>query len=67
MAIEPVRHGHPVVKAAVAGTAILVVALFALSAVDAVVGMVWTVIKLALLVAVIGGLAHLLWGRSRRS
>jgi hypothetical protein len=67
MAIEPVRHGHPLVKAAVAGTAVVVVALFALSVVGAVVGMVWTVIKLALLIAIIGGLAHLLWGRSRRT
>jgi|YelNatPaOPRAMG01_1025707.scaffolds.fasta_scaffold578151_1 hypothetical protein len=67
MAIEPVRHGHPLVKAAVAGTAVVVVALFALSVVGAVVGMVWTVIKLALLIAIIGGLAHLLWGRSRRA
>lgn len=67
MAIEPVRHGHPLVKAAVAGTAAVVVALFALSVVGAVVGMVWTVVKIALLVAVIGGLAHLLRGRSRRT
>jgi hypothetical protein len=55
------------VKAVVAGTAIVVVALFALSTIDAVVGIVWTVIKLALLVAVLGGVAHLLWGRARRS
>ncbi len=66
MSIEPARHGHPMVKAAVAGTAILVVALFALSAVDAVVGIFWTVVKLTLLVIVVGGVARLLWGRARR-
>ncbi len=66
MSIEPARRSHPMVKAAVAGTAILVVALFALSAVDAVVGVFWTVIKLTLLVIVVGGVARLLWGRARR-
>ena len=66
MSIEPARHGHPMVKAAVAGTAILVVALFALSAVDAVVGIFWTVVKLTLLVIAVGGVARLLWGRARR-
>ncbi len=66
MSIEPARRSHSMVKAAVAGTAILVVALFALSAVDAVVGIFWTVIKLTLLVIVVGGVGRLLWGRARR-
>jgi len=58
--IEPRRHGHPMVKAAVGVAAVVLVGLLALSVVSILVGFVWTIVKLALLVAVVGGVWHLL-------
>ncbi|MHB1613057.1 MAG: hypothetical protein ACYCXA_04655 [Actinomycetes bacterium] len=54
------RHStHPVVKATVALAAGVFVVLLALSAVSVVVGLVWTLVKAALLVLVVVGAWHI--------
>lgn len=61
MAIErTTRPAHPLLKAAVIGAGALLVVLVAMSAVSALEGVVWTLIKIALVVALVAGVTHLL-------
>ncbi len=50
---------HPLVKAGVVAVAVVLALLFVLSAVSVVVGLAWTVIKFALVVALVAGVVHL--------
>jgi hypothetical protein len=59
MALEKVRHNHPVITTGVVGVAAVVVVVFALSSVAIVAGAVWTLVKLAFVGALILGLFHL--------
>jgi hypothetical protein len=58
------RHGHPLVRAGVVVAAAVLIALLIMTVVSVVVGLLWTLIKVALLVLVVAGLVHI-WGRSR--
>lgn len=66
MAIEPRRHGHPVVRAGVVVVAGVLVIMLLMTAVSVIVGLLWTVIKLALLAALIAGALHI-WSSRRRA
>jgi Na+/pantothenate symporter len=59
--LEPTRRqsSHPVIKAGVAVGAVVLVALVAMSLVSVVVGFAWDVVKIALLVAVVAGIWHM--------
>jgi hypothetical protein len=59
MALEHAGHAHPLVKAGVVAIAVVLALMFILSAVSLVVGVVWTIIKVALVVLLIAGLLHL--------
>jgi hypothetical protein len=66
VAIEQKKHGHPAVRAGVVVVAAVLVLLLALDAVSAIVGLIWTVVKLALLAALLAGAVHI-WSSRRRS
>jgi hypothetical protein len=61
-----VRHGHPAIRAGVVAAAAVLVVLLVMSAVSVVAGLLWTVVKVALLVALVGGVLHI-WTRARGS
>lgn len=58
------NHGHPLVRAGVVVMAVVLIVLLIMTAVSVVVGLLWTAIKIGLLVLLIAGIAHI-WGRSR--
>lgn len=51
--------GHPLVKAGVVVGALTLAVLVVMSIASAVIGFIWTVIQIALLVAVVAGIVHL--------
>jgi hypothetical protein len=61
---DAARHAHPLVRAAVVVAAAVLVVLLVMSAVSVVVGLLWTLIKIALFVLLVAGIVHI-WGRSR--
>lgn len=71
MAMQQRHHTHPVIKAGVVGVAVVVAAVFVLSAMSFIVGLLWLVVKVVLVAALLAGLVHLgrglLRNRSRYS
>jgi len=63
---EVARHGHPMVRAGVVIAAAVLVALLIMTAVSVIVGLLWTLIKIVLLVLLVAGLVHI-WSRARAS
>jgi hypothetical protein len=61
---EVSKHGHPLVRLGVVVVAAFLVVLLFMTVVSVVVGMLWTLIKIALFVLLVAGLLHM-WGRSR--
>jgi hypothetical protein len=61
---EVSRHGHPVIRAGVVAAAVILVVLVIMTAVSVVVGLLWTLVKVVLLVLLVGGILHI-WARSR--
>jgi len=61
---EVSRHGHPLVRAGVVVAAAILVVLVIMTAVSVVVGLLWTLVKVVLLVLLVAGILHM-WGRSR--
>ena len=61
---QPSSSSHPLVKLAVLVCAAVLVVLVVMSAVSALVGIGWTIVKIAVLVGVVAGVVHI--ARRRR-
>jgi len=59
-----VSHSHPLVRAGVLIAAAVLVVLLVMTALSAVVGLLWSLVKVALFVLLVAGLVHM-WHRSR--
>lgn len=58
MGLQP-SSGHPVIKAALAVGAVVLAVFVVMSVVSALLGILWTVVEIAVLVALVGGVWHL--------
>jgi len=61
---DAAKHGHPLVRAGVLIAAAVLIALVIMTAVSVVVGLLWAVVKIAVLVLLVAGIVHI-WARSR--
>lgn len=59
MSTVPMHRSYSLVKVGVVGVGVLLVALFVMSAVSVIVGVLWTVAKVVLAVVLVAGVMHL--------